>query len=53
MELLIIGAFCLGLFLIIYPYLALSKIWSLLEKIEAHNKSINDKLVELLKKEIE
>jgi hypothetical protein len=53
MELLIIGVFCLGLFLIIYPYLALSKIWSLLEKIEKHNQAINDKLVELLKKEIE
>jgi len=52
MELLIIGLFCLGIFLIVYPYLALSKIWTLLEKIEAHNQSINDKLVELLKKEI-
>jgi len=52
MELLLIGAFCIGLFLIIYPYLALSKIWSLLEKIESHNQSINGKLVELLKKEI-
>jgi len=48
MELLLIGAFCLGIFLIIYPYLALSKIWTLLEKIEKLNQSINIKLIELV-----
>jgi len=41
---------CLGGFLIIYPYLALSKIWQLLEKIEKHNKSINEALVKLIEK---
>ena len=49
----IIILICLGGFLIIYPYLALSKIWQLLEKIEKHNKSINDKLFEMIQKEVE
>lgn len=46
MELMILGVFFLGLFLIIYPYLALSKIWSLLEKIEKHNAEIVKKITE-------
>ena len=46
----------LGLFMAIMPFVAIWSIWTLLQKIEKLNQSINNKLIELVdlaKKEIE
>jgi len=42
-----------GIFILVMPFFAIWNIWTLLQKIEKHSQSINEKLVELLKKEIE
>jgi len=43
---------CGAIFILVMPFFAIWNIWTLLQKIEKHNQSINDQLVKMLKKEI-
>jgi len=52
-EFTILLIFIGGIFFVFMPVVAIWNIWTLLQKIEKHNQAINDKLVELLKKERE
>jgi len=52
MQVTILFLILFGIFLAVMPFVAIWNIWTLLQKIEKHHKVTNEKLVELLKKEI-